>query len=59
MISSHLDLNGNEKYILGILELLEDLGWMKRGLHGEYVLTDKGKTEPQDFQNLNGFRFAI
>jgi hypothetical protein len=50
MVSSHLDLNGDEKYILGILELLEDLGWMKRGLHGEYVLTGKGKTEPQDFQ---------
>ena len=42
------DLDGNEKYILGILELLEDLGWMKRGFRGEYVLTEKGKTEPQD-----------
>jgi hypothetical protein len=43
------EFDGNEKYVLSLLDFLKGLQWMKEDLGGKYLITDKAKSELQRF----------
>ena len=43
------EFDGNEKYVLSLLDFLKDIRWMKEEYSGKYVITDKAKSELQRF----------
>ena len=36
------DFDGNEDSILSVISFLNDVGWLKEGQDGNYMITDKG-----------------
>lgn len=37
------EFDNNEKFVLSIIDFLEDIGWIKKGSNSsEYTITDKG-----------------
>jgi hypothetical protein len=42
-------IDGNEKYVLSLLDFLKGIQWMKEESSGKYVITDKAKSELQRF----------
>jgi hypothetical protein len=47
------EFDGNEKYVLSLLDFLKDIRWMKEepSGSGKYVITDKAKSELQKFHS--------
>jgi hypothetical protein len=43
------EFDGNEKYVLSLLDFLKGIQWMKEESSGKYVITDKAKSELQRF----------
>ncbi len=41
------DLDGKEKYVSTLASILEDVGWIKQGPSGKYIITNKGNSEAQ------------
>jgi predicted transcriptional regulator len=38
------DLDNDERFTLGIINFLLDVGWVKQDSNGAYLITSKGKT---------------
>ena len=43
------EFDGNEKYVLSLLDFLKDTRWMREESSGKYVITDRAKSELQRF----------
>jgi hypothetical protein len=47
------EFDGNEKYVLSLLDFLKDIRWMEEDYSGKYIVTDKARSELQRFHTIH------